>query len=166
MTLPPRRSPRRLHGRTQGDAHGDAGVAAVEFALLLTVLLSLVALVAPISYLFFERVQLGRAAGDVIRFASSRSDEPRTVPTPGGSLIVMPGDLPSRAAVEAEAKRAATGLASATLSDYSRTTDPDCPSGKRLEITLTTTVDVGPFAGLLIAGGTKTLVSTATSCEE
>jgi Flp pilus assembly protein TadG len=141
---------------------GDDGVAAAEFALLLTVLIALVALVAPISYLFFERVQLGRTAGDTIRFATSRSDEARTVPAP----TIPAGALPTNAHIAQEAARAHSGRAAVSVQSVSRTSDASCPSRRRVQITLTTTVDVGPFVGLLLSDGTRTLTATATSCEE
>lgn len=143
-------------------AAGDAGLAAVELGLLLTVLLALVALVAPVSFLFYERVQLDRAGGDAIRFATSRSDQARTVAT----FTVPARELPGASAVRAEQVRAYRGRGSLDPGNPVRTTDPVCPSGRRVAITLTTTVDVGPFAGLILSGGTRTLGTTVTSCEE
>lgn len=141
---------------------GDHGLAAVELGLLLTVLLAMVALVAPIAFLFFERVQLDRTGGDAIRFASSRSDQARTV----ASFTVPAKELPGAAAVQAEQRRAYRGRGTLAPGTPQRTTDAVCPSGRRVTITLTATVDVGPFAGLILSGGTRTLETTVTSCEE
>lgn len=164
---------------------GDRGVAAVELALVLTLLLTLLALVVPLVFVFYERIQLGRAAGDVVRFASSRSDVDRSVPVSGaGAEAVVPADtLPDHTAagvrdtslgqVLGEAHRAYGGvgqLVTAVTTEKVETPDPQdpryCPSTRRLTVTLTSTVDLGPFAGLLIPGDTNTLVARATSCEE
>lgn len=139
----------------------DEGAAAVELALLLGVLLTLVGLVGPVSYLFYERVQLGRTAGDVVRFATSRADQVRTYP--GGTVAV--GALPSAGAVSAEAGRAHTGRNAATAT-LASSTDNSCPSTRRRTVTVTTTASLGPFIGLFTPDDTNTLVATATSCEE
>lgn len=138
----------------------DAGVAAVEFALLASILLSVVALVAPLGYLFFERVQLGRTAGDVVRFANSKPDNPRN----GGAVPV--NARPSDGQVAAEVDRAYTGLGSARLARRTSALDPFCPTTRRGTVTIETTVSLGPFLGLLTNDTTKTLTATATSCEE
>lgn len=141
---------------------GDRGAAAIEMALVVTVLTGLLALVAPLSVLFYERVQLGQAAGELVRFASSRSDVARQA----GSVTVERGLLPDQDALDAEALRFSLDEP-ITLT---RTSDTDCPSGWRRQVALTTTVDLGPagaaFAGLTGADTIKTLTASATSCEE
>lgn len=146
----------------------DHGVAALELALLLTLLTALLALVAPLAYLFYERIQLGRASGDVVRFATSRSDKVREATGPLGTFSVPADDLPSDAAIWAEVADAydGSGTLTTTPATIVRTADNDCPSGFRKTITITTTVDVSPFIGLLITTPTKTLSATASSCEE
>lgn len=145
---------------------GDRGAAAVEFALVLTMLMALLALVAPLAVLFYSRIQLGQAAGEVARFATSRSDVGREA----GPLTIRRGMLPSQAAVEQELLRFSSPGAIALHSLPPRTPDPHCPSGWRREVVLSTTVDLGPagavFAGLTGAGATKTLLANASSCEE
>lgn len=143
----------------------DAGLAAIELSLLLTVLLTLVAMVGPLAYVFFEQVQLGRTAGDVIRFASSRSDQERVVSYPG-TLVVVPADaLPGPSAIASEAVRAHTGRED-VLTSVTRERDTACPSTNRVRVTLTTTLDLGPFSGFILSGSQQTLRATATSCEE
>ena len=139
----------------------DRGAAAVELALLVPVLLALFAFVAPMGYLMFERVQLGRTAGDAIRFATSRPDAARST----GSTAVAAGALPSAGAVAEEAVRAHRGQRPVTTS-MTRATDGSCPSRFRRTVTVTTTVDLGPFLGSVLSDTTKTLTATATSCEE
>lgn len=155
----------------------DGGAASVELALVLLVLLLVLALGAPLIFLAYNRVQLGRTAGDVIRYASSRSDAPRD----GGAVLA--NDQPTPALVRAEAARAWTGTGTAptlTFGSGSTTTtgyrlphtvDPGCPSGFRQTVVLSTDVPLGPFVDLLAVAGIplpnpRTLTATATSCEE
>ncbi len=154
---------------------GDDGVAALELGLLLTMMLALLGLVAPLGYLFYERVQLGRTTGDVMRFASSRTDRPRLVtPFTGSgptSYVVPAQELPGSAAISAEASNAYTGRGTLTLPPVVvRTRDAGCPAGFRLTVTLTTQVDVSPFVSLVTAGSlsgaSQTLSASASSCEE
>lgn len=153
----------------------DDGVAALELGLLLTVMLLLLALVTPLAYLFYERVQLGRAAGDVIRFASSRTDGDRLVQafdTSGATQFVVPGaELPGPDAIAAESALAYAGRGTIASPVVLRAADTTCPSGFRLTITLSAQVDVGPFVSLLEAakltsGPNETLTAQASSCEE
>ncbi len=154
----------------------DEGVAALEFGLLVTTMLALLGLVAPLGYLLYERVQLGRTTGDLIRFASSRTDENRLVRPfdgSGGTQFVVPAEeLPGPDAISAEAANAYTGRGSLVgLPVVTRVRDNTCPAGFRLTITLSTQVDVGPFVSLVAAGSftsgtTETLSATASSCEE
>jgi hypothetical protein len=140
-------------------------VATLELGLLLTLLIALLALVTPLAYLFYENLQLGRAAGDVVRFTTSRSEVDRRV---AGAEPVEDGLLPNLSQTRAETARAYTGVGTATLDELRSFPDSGsgCPSGRRRTVVLSTTVDIGPFAGLLISGSTKTLTATATSCEE
>jgi hypothetical protein len=141
---------------------GDRGVAAVEMALVLTLFSALLALVAPLTVLFYERVQLGQAAGELARFVTSRSDVPRHA----GGVVIPRGLLPTQAALDAELPRfSVDGPAT-----FSRSADADCPSGWRRQVLVSTTVQLGPagavFAGLTGSDTTKTLTATASSCEE
>lgn len=151
-------------------SNADEGVAALELAIFLPLFIALIGFVAPMAYLLYEELQLGRTAGDVVRFASSRTDVDRIVAYGGTELTVPAGELPSGDATALETQRAYTGVGGATLTGQSRgvATGTGCPSGYRVYITLTTTVDLGPFAGFLygVAGPTKTLTAQATSCEE
>jgi Flp pilus assembly protein TadG len=151
-------------------ARADDGLAAVELALVFSVLLAMLALVAPLAYMFYERVQLGKASGAVIRFATSRSDKTRlTSAVIGGvttSVTVQKDRLPTSAAVAVEAVAAYTGRGTVTMTSNTTATDTNCPSGIRRTIILSTTVSVGAFTGLLLGGPNQTLSATATSCEE
>ena len=154
----------------------DEGVAALELALLITTMLALFALVAPLGYLFYERVQLGRSAGDLVRFTTSRTDRVRLV-TPfdgtGAVRFTVPAQqLPGPDAVAAEAEHAYTGRGTLLgRPGVVRTPDLHCPSGFRVTVSLSTEVDIGPFLGLVTSGSftsgnTETLLATASSCEE
>ncbi|MCU1693559.1 MAG: hypothetical protein JWM64_2650 [Frankiales bacterium] len=143
---------------------GDAGVAALELALVMTLLVSLLGLVLPLGALFVERLRLGSAVGDSVRYASSRAAVLRTVP--GSATTVAAGTLPSLSAVEAEARNAYSGLGTLTTVTTTGTSDAGCPSGSRTTVVLTSSLDMGPFAGLLVDGSAKTLSASATSCQE
>lgn len=163
--------------------HGEDGLAALELAIVSTLFVALLALVAPLAYLFYENLQLGRTAGAVVRFASSRSDVARTVDGPEPPLVVPRDELATdtAGAVEAEVARAYTGLGQARLlvagdplpsggtvpALRSNDAGSGCPSGRRVTVVVATTVDIGPFAGLLFGGTTtRVLTAQATSCEE
>lgn len=143
---------------------GDAGAAAVEMALVSTLLLTLISFIVPLSILFYENVQLGRTAGDTIRFASSRTVDSRISGNADGT--VPAGFLPGTTAIQAEVPRVHNGLYSATLDGSPRRIpDTTCPSGFRRQITVQTTTNLGPL-NLLLPDSVTTLRATATSCEE
>jgi Flp pilus assembly protein TadG len=140
----------------------DAGASAVELALVLSLLLTIGALVAPLAVAFRDRLDLASAAGDTIRFATSRPETSRQV----GATTVQAGRIPSDAAVEAEAVRAYTGHASLGAVTTTTTADSTCPTGRLRRVTLTATAELGPFLGLMTGTTSRTLVAQATSCEE
>lgn len=144
----------------------DRGTAAVELALVITLLTALVALVAPLTVLFYDRVRLGQAAGELVRFVSSRSDVPRDSQGAGGVVRTPRGLLPTQAALTAESRRyPMDGPAS-----FTRVPDADCPTGWRRSVTATRSAQLGPagavFGGLTGTDTTITLAASASSCEE
>ncbi|MGH2767830.1 MAG: hypothetical protein ACRDIF_02615 [Actinomycetota bacterium] len=120
----------------------DSGVAAVELALVFTLLVSLLALSAPLILAFGERLRLGRAAGQAARFATSAPDRPRF-----GSA----GRRPTSAEVAAEAIRAyqATGSSSAGITVSVSANPADALPGDQILVTLKKSVDLGPFGFIL-----------------
>lgn len=144
----------------------DRGAAALELALVLTVLVALLGLVLPLGALFLERLRLGSAAHDAVRFASSRTAVQRTLTTTSPVVRIPAGELPSASVVQQETARAYRGLGTLGGVTSSSTTDSACPSGSRTTVVLTSTVEMGPFAGLLVDGTDTTLTASATSCQE
>lgn len=153
-------------------ASDEAGAAVVELALVLPLLLSLALLVAPLPLLLHARLVLGDTAAATVRFATSRSDQARTVP---GTADVPAGALPSTAQVTAEAERvwhdparpalvlpaALSGVAPVRWS-----ADASCPSGGRRTVEVEAVVGLGPVAVLPVVPRSVVLTTTATSCEE
>lgn len=159
MNRVPERSARRARRRNSQ----DEGAAAVEMALVLGPIVALVALVAPLAILFYTDVTLGRAAGDTIRYGTSRTADERG----GAGGRVGGGSLPTAGQIIAEAQRNYTGPGTLSVleEEIVSVDDTTCASGRRLTITLRSEVDLGPFDGLL-PGDFTNLVAKATSCEE
>lgn len=138
---------------------GDEGVAALELALVMTVLLGLFALVAPLPVAMAQKSKLEQAAARTSRWATS----------------VPSGVRPTRALLPVEAEHAfvrSGGRAdnfSAVVSGAEPA--PQCPRRLARTVTLTNDVDLGPFGDMLRAAGITsagsiTLTARATSCEE
>lgn len=161
---------------------GDSGMAALELAIVTTLLTALIAGVVPLALLFAKRVDLGRDAGDVARFATARADKPRSVTDPVSGVVypISRDALPLRDAILAELRRVSgipyafdTDVVTAgcqPAADQCLALVPDqvdqaCPGGSRFKVVLTTTVSTGPF-GNLLGPSTKTLSAQADSCRE
>lgn len=150
------------------------GAAAIEMALVIVVFFAILGFIAPLGVIFYENVQLGRDAADVVRFASSRPVSPRTIAdTTSGSCIaadctVKAGFLPTDAQIKLEASRGRTGTlvtASGTTVQQHQADPANCPSGRRVTVKLSNTINLGVF-GAFIPNDTQTVSATATSCEE
>jgi Flp pilus assembly protein TadG len=126
-------------------------VAAVEFALLLTVLLLFVALVWPLGVLFLQKMQLDRAMSDVIRYATATPNSPEY--DPNGTATTR---RPTCAEVSNEFFRAYYGSAGGSQSGFV-VTIPSCPSdleaGQTVSVTVTKTTSLGPLGDLLSIAG-------------
>lgn len=129
-------------------ARSDKGAAALELAFIITLVMLLVVLSAPLIYAFQENVRLERVAGHTARFATSAPDRPRF-----GSA----GRRPTIAEVQAEANRAYLAAGGDTpLSSGSVVVDKDptaTPPGEQITITISRNVDLGIFGQLLRAAG-------------
>lgn len=165
----------------------EDGLAALELAIVMTLLTTLIAGVIPLALIYLKRVELGRDAGDLARFATARAAVDRAIPgqvdpETGQDYVISEDGLPLPNAVLAEIRRV-TGLpyqfdGSSTpgcQSDDPATqhclhlipnvVDDACPGGSRFKVILTTTVNTGPF-GNLLGSSTKTLSAQADSCRE
>ncbi|HEX3705356.1 MAG TPA: TadE/TadG family type IV pilus assembly protein [Mycobacteriales bacterium] len=152
-------------------ADRESGAAAVEFALIFGLLLSVVALIWPLGSALVQKMQLDRTMSDVIRYATATPDSPEY--DPDGNLDNPTNSRrPTCAQVTKEFYRAA-GISSSDQSGYTITI-PTCPSamesGQTVTITVSKTASLGPLGDLLsIAGITHSssvTVSAAASGRE
>jgi Flp pilus assembly protein TadG len=161
----------RADGRDAADdgrgLRADDGVAAVEFGLLIGVVMLLVALVWPLGDAFMQKMRLERATTDVIRYATATPNTPAYDPA-GGAV----SRRPTCAQVEREFYRAYGGAASST--DGVTISIPVCPNnlapGQTVTVQITKTANLGPFGTLLDAAGithsSSITVSAAASGRE
>jgi Flp pilus assembly protein TadG len=143
----------------------ERGAAAVEMAILVSLLVALLAVVGPLIYAIQEQVYLGRAAGSAARFASATPDRKR-FDCDGNA---MANDRrPSAAQVEREAECVRFGSGPVS-SSFSVTVTPD-PStaapGDRITVTVSDTVDLGLLGALFGGPQGVTLSSTSIGIEE
>lgn len=128
----------------------DAGVAAVEFALVFSLLLSLIALLFPIGEMLLQKMALDRAMSDVIRYATATPNSPEY--DPDGTATTR---RPTCTQVSNEFFRAA-GVSSDSRGSYTVTV-PSCPtdlvSGQTVTVTVSKTVSLGPLGDLLSIAG-------------
>lgn len=128
---------------------GERGVAAVELALTMGVLIALMLLVAPLAQVMISQQRLERVAGAADRFATQADDRPRpdcsgdnAIPHPGSACVQTVA-----AAWLAQAGESSTPLV--TVSSNPKTTAPGTP----VTVTMTITRDLGPFGWLMSVTG-------------
>ncbi|HVX70108.1 MAG TPA: TadE/TadG family type IV pilus assembly protein [Mycobacteriales bacterium] len=151
--------------------NADDGVAAVEFALLFTVLLSVVALIFPIGEMLLQKMALDRAMSDVIRYATATPNSPQYDPD---GTVDNPTDSrrPTCTQVQNEFYRAAN-VDSDSRGPYTVNVDT-CPaaaqSGQTVTITVSKAVSLGPLGDLLSFAGithsSSVTISAAASGRE
>lgn len=140
----------------------ERGAAALEFALVGTVVLVLVALAGPLGGALLEQLRLGRTAGRTVRFA--------TTVLPDGQQLCdgsTTGYRPSAAEVATEAACAHYAAASAGPS-FGVSVDPEpraARSGEVVTVEITNRVDLGPL-GAWLGRPTLQLTATASATEE
>jgi Flp pilus assembly protein TadG len=160
----------RLRGG-RGAEQADEGVAAVEFALVFSVLLLVCAGLFPIGEMLLQKMALDRAMSDVIRYATTTPNSPAydpdgTVDNPTNSR------RPTCAQVTNEFWRAAD-VDSDSRGSYTVSV-PLCPSasqpGQTVTVTVRKTVSLGPLGDLLSFAGithsSSVTVSAAASGRE
>jgi Flp pilus assembly protein TadG len=146
---------------TRRPADRDEGVATVEFALLLGVMLLLVALAWPLGNAFIQKMRLERTMSDVIRYSTATPDTPAYDPDDP-----IAGRRPTCAQVDDEFFRA-YGVTGENRSDFSISI-PSCPdsldAGAPVTVTVNQTTNLGPLGDLLsIAGITHSSTITVTA---
>jgi len=154
------------------EIQGDEGVAAVEFALVFSLLLSVLALIYPIGELLLQKMALDRSMSDVIRYATATPNSPEY--DPDGALNNPTNSRrPTCAQVVNEFYRAA-GLDSSDDKSGYTVSVPTCPvamqSGQTVTVTVSKTVNLGPLGDLLSLAGithsSSVTVSAAASGRE
>jgi Flp pilus assembly protein TadG len=147
---------------------GDDGVAAIEFALIASVIMLLLALVWPLGDAFIQKMRLERATSDVIRYATATPNSPAYDPNGGAT-----SRRPTCQQVINEFYRAYGSSAAATTGVT--ISIPTCPdnlaAGQTVTFTVTKTSDLGPLGDLLSAAGvthssTITVSAAASGREE
>ena len=119
---------------------GDDGAAAVEFGLFLSVMLMLGLIIYPLGAAFYDKILLGRALNDGLRFATA---------TPNSAAYGSSGRRPSADDIKNEVVRAykADGGSGLTTSDISVT--PATAPGQTVTIHISKDDGGGIFSGLL-----------------
>ena len=146
----------RTRPASEGRSHGERGAAAVEMAIVLVCLLGLLSLTAPLGLTLRERLRLERLAGQTVRFATAAPDRLRYGSTQR---------RPTTAEVEAEGRRAwaAEGSDPANLTVSVSRSPSSARPGDLIEVSIGTTVDLGPFGGILRLLGNATSTVTMTA---
>lgn len=148
--------------RTRRVVATDSGTAAVELGMLLTVMVIVAMLLFPIGRAIVEKIRLGRATGDALRFATAAPN------TPGyGSS----GRRPTVDDIKQEAVRAYLdqGGGGITTNDVTVTTAAE--PGGTVTVRIEKTVDLGPlgsfFSAINITSSQRiTVAVNATGREE
>ncbi|HVU61871.1 MAG TPA: hypothetical protein VHA79_11920 [Mycobacteriales bacterium] len=159
-----------LRGR-RGGQRTDEGVAALEFGLVFSVLLTVVALVYPIGEMLVQKMALSRAVSDVIRYATAAPNSPEYDPD-GAVTNPTNSRRPTCTQVTNEFWRAAD-VDSGSRGSYTVSV-PLCPSasqsGQTVTVTVSKTVSLGPLGDLLSFAGithsSSVTVSAAASGRE
>jgi Flp pilus assembly protein TadG len=154
-----------------GAAGDDSGVAALEFALIFAVLMSVLALIYPLGEMLLQKMALDRAVSDVIRYATATPNSPEYDPD-GAITNPTHSRRPTCAQVTNEFWRAAD-VDSASRGSYTLSI-PTCPaamqSGQTVTFTVSKTVSLGPLGDLLSFAGithsSSVTVSAAASGRE
>lgn len=118
----------------------DTGAAAVELGMLLAVMALLAAFLFPLGQAFVEKIRLGRASGDALRFATAAPNSPAY----GSSSRRPTADDVKQEAVRAYRDQGGSGL---STSDVDVT--PGANPGDAVVVRITKTVDLGPLGSFL-----------------
>jgi Flp pilus assembly protein TadG len=140
----------------------DAGAAAVELGMLLMVMAIIAVFLFPFGQAIVEKIRLGRAAGDAIRFATAAPNTPAY----GSS-----GRRPSVDDVKQEAVRAYNAQGHTTITTNDVTVTPAAQPGDTVTVRIQKSVDLGPLGSFLSAvhitsSQSITLAVNATGREE
>lgn len=120
----------------------DSGAAAVELGMLLAVMVIVAMLLFPIGRAMIEKIRLGRATGDALRFATAAPNTPAY-----GSSGRRPSiDDIKQEAVRAYQEQGGTGVSTSDV-DVTTATQP----GGTVTVRIHKAVDLGPLGSFLAA---------------
>ena len=148
----------------------DEGLAAVEFALLSSVLFLLVAFAWPLGSAFFAKLQLERSMNDVVRYATAAPNTPAY--DPNGTATSR---RPTCDQVTKELYRSLGIPNDPTAQSHLQIPAFTCPNalapGQTFSITVNQTANLGPLGSLLDVAGlthssTVTVSAAASGREE
>lgn len=123
-----------------GRRRDDRGAAAVELGVLLSLMLVVGSFIYPIGVLFYDKMRLGRAAGDAIRFATA---------TPNTPAYGSSGRRPSTSDIQAEAVRAYQAAGGSGLTAGQISVTGNRVPGQTVSIQLSKDIDLGPLGSAL-----------------
>jgi Flp pilus assembly protein TadG len=160
----------------------DTGVAAVEFALVFSLLLTVAVMIWPLGEALYQKMQMDRAMSDVIRYTTADPNSPEPVDDNGAASSLDAGTSvrPDCTAITNEFFRAYYGAGGGSRDGFSPVAvtangASACPSGpytsnQTVTITVTKSVNLGPLGDLLSFAGitptNKITVSAAASGRE
>ena len=120
----------------------DSGAAAVELGVLLALMMLVAAFVYPLGQAFYEKIRIGRASGDAIRFATAAPNSPAYGST---------GRRPTVDEIKAEAIRAYTAAGGSGVTPADVQVMGTRRPGDTVTVRITKTVDMGPLGAFLSA---------------
>jgi Flp pilus assembly protein TadG len=120
----------------------DRGAAAVELGVLLGLMVLVAAVMYPIGQAFYEKMRIGRASGDAIRFATAAPNSPAYGST---------GRRPTVDEIKAEAIRAYTAAGGSGVTPADVQVTGTRRPGDTVTVRITKTVDLGPLGSVLSA---------------
>ena len=141
----------------------DRGAAALEMALVLTLLITLLTLTAPLAQVLLRKIALERVAGASARFATAVGVKPR---------YGVAGRRPTIGEVVAKATADwGVGALTAPITVLLSKSPAVAHAGDQVEVTVSTTVDLGLLGDLLrfanITSGTSvTMTAKAVGRQE
>lgn len=146
------REERTVHFRV--DEHeGERGASAVEFALVLLLLMLLLTGIIQFGYTFYQYLQVEHAAREGARWASLRT---------AAGTVSMPGTTKYHAASAAPGLNLNDGQIGISVDGSTRTTALDSDSSKPVRVTVTYESPVlMPFLGEIVDGDTIPLTASA-----
>ena len=120
----------------------DHGAAAVELGMLVGLMAMVALFLFPVGQAYYEKIRIGRASGDAIRFATAAPNTPAY----GSS-----GRRPSVDDIKAEAIRAYTAAGGTGLTTADVQVIGSRRPGDTVTVRITKTVDFGPLGTFLSA---------------